>query len=72
MTTYCELAARELGLLATRESDSLPSPQTQKEDAAHLHQLVLHAALDSVDERVWDTTSMYLKARPRALLCVCA
>lgn len=27
-----------------------------------MHQLILLAALDAVDERVWDTTSMYLKA----------
>lgn len=33
----------------------------RKEDAAHLHQFVMHAALDFVDERQWETGGMYLR-----------
>ena len=42
-------------------------PRAQKDDSTHLHQFILHAALDMVEERVWDTSSLYLKAsaRPR-------
>ena len=38
-----------------------PAFPTQRDDTAHLHQLILHAALDVVEEREWDTPSMYLK-----------
>ena len=33
----------------------------RKDDAAHLHQFVMHAALDFVDERQWETGAMNLK-----------
>ena len=33
----------------------------QKEEQAHLHQFVLHAALDLVDERQWESSAMNLK-----------
>lgn len=36
----------------------------QKDESSHLHQFILHAALDMVEERLWDTNSCYLKARP--------
>eukprot|EP00823_Brevimastigomonas_motovehiculus_P000290 TRINITY_DN10399_c0_g1_i1.p1 TRINITY_DN10399_c0_g1~~TRINITY_DN10399_c0_g1_i1.p1 ORF type:complete len:141 (-),score=22.70 TRINITY_DN10399_c0_g1_i1:194-616(-) len=35
-----------------------PSSQAKRDD---LLQLILHAALDSVDQKVWTTTAMYLK-----------
>ena len=37
------------------------APGGKKEDAAHLHQFVMHAALDFVDERQWETNAMNLK-----------
>eukprot|EP00958_Prasinococcus_capsulatus_P019126 scaffold2319_cov406-Prasinococcus_capsulatus_cf.AAC.7 len=33
----------------------------KKEDSAHLHQFIVHAALDVVDEVVWSTSASYLK-----------
>lgn len=33
----------------------------KKDDAAHLHQFVMHAALDFADERQWETGAMNLK-----------
>jgi hypothetical protein len=44
-----------------------PPRGAQKDDSTHLHQFILHAALDMVEERVWDTSSMYLKASARSV-----
>ena len=33
----------------------------KENDAVHLHQFVIHAALDFVDERAWETNAMNLK-----------
>jgi hypothetical protein len=33
----------------------------QKDEAAHLHQFILHASLDIVQDVVWTTNAMYLK-----------
>lgn len=35
----------------------------QKDESSHLHQFILHAALDMVEERLWDTGACYLKVR---------
>ncbi|KAJ9178907.1 hypothetical protein P3X46_010753 [Hevea brasiliensis] len=35
---------------------------TKREDAAQLHQFVLHAALDIVQDLAWTTSAMFLKA----------
>lgn len=37
------------------------NPSGKKDDAAHLHQFVMHASLDFLDERCWETPSMNLK-----------
>jgi hypothetical protein len=37
------------------------SSGAKKDDAAHLHQFVMHASLDFVDARVWETTNMHLR-----------
>ncbi|MBA0738410.1 hypothetical protein Gogos_011772 [Gossypium gossypioides] len=37
----------------------------QREDAAQLHQFVLHAALDIVQDLAWTTSAMFLKAIDR-------
>jgi len=37
----------------------------KKEDTGHLHQFVMHAALDVVEEAIWGTQSMYLKVVDR-------
>ena len=42
----------------------------KKEDSAHLHQFIVHAALDVVDEVVWSTTSSYVP-RPVGLTVSC-
>jgi len=34
---------------------------SKRDDAMHLHQFILHASLDLIDEKIWDTTSMNLK-----------
>jgi hypothetical protein len=33
----------------------------KKDEAAHLHQFILHASLDIVQDVVWTTNAMYLK-----------
>ena len=39
-----------------------PGAQAQRrDDAAHLHQFVMHAAQDFVEERMWETNGPYLK-----------
>ncbi|KAK5840079.1 hypothetical protein Gotri_014625 [Gossypium trilobum] len=37
----------------------------KREDAAQLHQFVLHAALDIVQDLAWTTSAMFLKAIDR-------
>ncbi|KAL8230384.1 hypothetical protein R6Q57_000162 [Mikania cordata] len=37
----------------------------KKEEAAHLHQFILHAALDVVQDLAWTTSAMFLKAIDR-------
>ncbi|KAI9114409.1 hypothetical protein K1719_014637 [Acacia pycnantha] len=38
---------------------------TKREDAAQLHQFILHAALDIVQDLAWTTSAMYLKSIDR-------
>ncbi|KAJ4839577.1 hypothetical protein Tsubulata_035990 [Turnera subulata] len=38
---------------------------TKREDAAQLHQFVLHAALDIVQDHAWTTSAMFLKSIDR-------
>ncbi|KAG6429901.1 hypothetical protein SASPL_107958 [Salvia splendens] len=37
----------------------------KKEDAAHQHQFILHAALDIVQDTAWNTSAMFLKSIDR-------
>ncbi|RYR44707.1 hypothetical protein Ahy_A08g040993 isoform C [Arachis hypogaea] len=37
----------------------------EREDAAQLHQFILHAALDIVQDLAWTTSAMYLKSVDR-------
>ena len=37
----------------------------KREDAAQLHQFILHAALDIVQDLAWTTSAMYLKSIDR-------
>ncbi|KAL4183780.1 hypothetical protein AMTRI_Chr11g156820 [Amborella trichopoda] len=37
----------------------------KKEEAAHQHQFILHAALDIVQDLAWTTSAMFLKAMDR-------
>ncbi|XP_020085196.1 probable trafficking protein particle complex subunit 2 isoform X4 [Ananas comosus] len=37
----------------------------KKEEAAHLHQFILHAALDIVQDLAWTTSAMFLKSVDR-------
>ncbi|CDP08751.1 unnamed protein product [Coffea canephora] len=37
----------------------------RKEDAAHQHQFILHAALDIVQDLAWTTSAMFLKGIDR-------
>ncbi|KAH0659176.1 hypothetical protein KY290_028722 [Solanum tuberosum] len=37
----------------------------KKEDAAHQHQFILHAALDIVQDLAWTTSAMFLKSIDR-------
>lgn len=34
---------------------------TKKDDSSHLHQFILHAALDPIDDRLWDSGAMNLR-----------
>ncbi|KAJ6326170.1 hypothetical protein OIU76_003546 [Salix suchowensis] len=38
---------------------------TKREDASQMHQFILHAALDIVQDLAWTTSAMYLKAIDR-------
>jgi hypothetical protein len=38
-----------------------PPPTVRQQQAQYLHQFVLHAALDAVDEAMWATKELYLK-----------
>jgi len=38
------------------------SPPGKREDPPHLDQFIIHTAMDVVDELVWQTNAMYLKA----------
>lgn len=42
------------------ESDLAPKPDGREAQGVYLHQFVLHAALDAVNEQLWTTTSMHL------------
>ncbi|XP_077250072.1 SNARE-like superfamily protein [Tasmannia lanceolata] len=41
------------------------SSTLKKEEAAHEHQFILHAALDIVQDLAWTTSAMFLKAMDR-------
>ncbi|RYR44708.1 hypothetical protein Ahy_A08g040993 isoform B [Arachis hypogaea] len=43
----------------------------EREDAAQLHQFILHAALDIVQDLAWTTSAMYLKSVDRHFLIPC-
>ncbi|XP_073014905.1 uncharacterized protein [Primulina eburnea] len=56
--------------------NDIPIYEAEKEDAAHLHQFILHAALDIVQDVAWTTSAMFLKAMDRfddlvVLTCNC-
>mmetsp|Transcript_39982 Transcript_39982/g.76474 ORF Transcript_39982/g.76474 Transcript_39982/m.76474 type:complete len:137 (-) Transcript_39982:222-632(-) len=57
-TCYFVIVSREDHVLF--ETD-FGSGSKQQDDSSHLHQFILHAALDSIDDRIWDTSSMQLK-----------
>ncbi|KAJ6821974.1 uncharacterized protein M6B38_334060 [Iris pallida] len=40
----------------------------KKEEAAHQHQFILHAALDIVQDLAWTTSAMFLKSTDRLML----
>ncbi|KAL3159556.1 hypothetical protein ABBQ38_009972 [Trebouxia sp. C0009 RCD-2024] len=42
------------------EADLAPRPDGREAQGVYLHQFVLHAALDAVNEQLWTTTSMHL------------
>ncbi|KAK7282236.1 hypothetical protein RIF29_10863 [Crotalaria pallida] len=45
--------------------DPLAISRDTREDAAQLHQFILHAALDVVQDLAWTTSAMYLKSVDR-------
>ncbi len=45
-------------------------PPTPQQQAQYLHQFVLHAALDAVDEAMWATKELHLKVGRSAKLSV--
>jgi len=53
---FCIIAKGDVPIFETHLTTS--ATKAQKED---LIQFIIHAALDSVEQKVWSTTSMYLK-----------
>lgn len=47
-------------MLCDRPSQPL-LPCSQKDDSSHLQQFILHAALDPIDDRLWDASGMNLR-----------
>ncbi len=47
-------------ILARAHSTANAPGMSLQDRAQYLHQFVLHAALDAVDEQVWTTTAMHL------------
>ncbi|KAK3037812.1 hypothetical protein RJ639_031853 [Escallonia herrerae] len=50
---------------AEQVDEEVNLPINEKEDAAHQHQFILHAALDIVQDLAWTTSAMFLKAIDR-------
>ncbi|KAK3272446.1 hypothetical protein CYMTET_19258 [Cymbomonas tetramitiformis] len=59
MTTYFAIVSREDSPIY--EADLSVAGKKDKEETSHLHQFILHASLDIVDERMWDTNNMHIK-----------
>ncbi len=60
---HCGLAEHVLEaptLNSHRFAERLRRARHAQERAQYLHQFVLHASLDAVDEQLWNTTSMHL------------
>lgn len=57
MTSYFVIVSREDHVIYEADLGS----GTKKDDSSHLQQFILHAALDPIDDRLWDASGMNLR-----------
>jgi hypothetical protein len=57
MSNYTFVIVAE-GDIPVYEAEFLAAPKKDGQDTSHLNQLIIHAALDMVDDALWTTNAM--------------